>query len=109
MLFIEDLLDAYDAAVLNIDVAHGQIYNVGGGPQNSMSVWQEFGILLSDLVGHKIEVNYESWRSGDQLFYISDIRKARRDLGWQPKVNVHDGIIQLYNWIAALNNCDYLP
>ncbi len=43
MLHVDDLLDAYDAAIENIDVAAGQVYNIGGGPENVMSVWAEFG------------------------------------------------------------------
>jgi len=101
VLFIEDLLDAYDAAVQHIDVAKGQIYNLGGGPQNTISVWHEFGPLLSELLGHQIEVSYGDWRPGDQLVYISDIRKAQHDLGWQPKISVREGITRLYKWVLA--------
>jgi CDP-paratose 2-epimerase len=101
ILFIEDLLDAYDAAVQNIHVAQGQVYNIGGGPQNSMSVWQEFGPLLSDLIGRKITVSYQPSRPGDQLVYISDVRKAKRDLGWGPKIGVRDGVTRLYEWIVS--------
>ena len=38
-LFIDDLLDVYDAAVAHIDVAAGQVYNIGGGPEHTMSIW----------------------------------------------------------------------
>jgi CDP-paratose 2-epimerase len=50
VLFIEDLLDAYDAAFANIKTSAGQIFNIGGGRQNSISVWSEFGPLLEDLL-----------------------------------------------------------
>jgi CDP-paratose 2-epimerase len=101
VLFIEDLLDAYDEAIQHIDVTRGQIYNIGGGPQNSLAVWEEFGPLLSRLVGRNITVSHKPPRPGDQLVYISDIRKARRDLGWQPRINLQEGLTRLYEWIAA--------
>lgn len=101
VLFIDDLLDAYDAVVTHIDQAAGQVYNVGGGPENTISIWREFGPLLEDLLQRPIPVDYHSWRPGDQPVYISDIRKAARDLGWTPKVSVLAGATRLFEWIAA--------
>lgn len=101
VLFIDDLLDVYDAAVEQIDVADGQIYNIGGGPENTMSIWREFGSILEGLMGEPVPVKYSDWRPGDQPVYISDIGKAKQDLGWSPKVGVQEGIERLYNWVLA--------
>jgi len=102
VLYITDLIDFYEAAVNNIEVASGQIYNVGGGIENTISIWAEFSKLLEELVGHSIQVDLADWRSGDQLVFISDIRKAERDLGWRPKIILRDGIDRLYKWIKEL-------
>ena len=51
ILFVDDLLDAYDLAVEKIDVVKGQVYNLGGGPQNVMSIWAEFQPKLEKLLG----------------------------------------------------------
>jgi CDP-paratose 2-epimerase len=99
ILFIEDLLDAYDAAVQNIAVSAGQVYNIGGGPENTISIWKEFSPLLETLLKRNINVRYDDWRPGDQPVYVSDIRKAAQELGWQPKISVRDGIASLANWI----------
>lgn len=99
VLYITDLIDFYEAAVDNIEVASGQIYNVGGGPQNTISIWSEFSVLLEELIGHSIQTDTADWRSGDQLVYISDIRKAERELGWRPRITVQDGIERLFEWI----------
>jgi CDP-paratose 2-epimerase len=101
VLFIDDLLDAYDVAIARIDVAAGQVYNVGGGPAHTMSVWTEFCPILERLIGHPIPVSDDDWRPGDQPIYISDIRKAGRDLGWRPQVGVEEGIRRLYEWVVA--------
>ncbi|MBL7063559.1 MAG: GDP-mannose 4,6-dehydratase [Anaerolineae bacterium] len=101
VLFIDDLLDAYDAAIAHIDVAAGQVYNVGGGPAHTMSVWAEFSPILERLIGHSIPVSNDDWRPGDQPIYISDIRKAGRELGWRPQVGVEEGIRRLYEWVVA--------
>jgi CDP-paratose 2-epimerase len=99
VLFIEDLLDAYDAAFANIKTSAGQIFNIGGGRQNSISVWSEFGPLLEDLLGKQVKTKRKEWRPGDQPVFISDIRKAQSLLGWQPKVGVEQGIQRLFNWV----------
>ncbi len=101
VLFIDDLLDVYDAAVAQIDRAAGEIYNIGGGPENTLSVWAEFGPLLERLLGRPIPVSRGDWRPGDQRVYISDIRKAERELGWKPKVGVEEGIRRLWEWVVA--------
>lgn len=101
VLWIDDLIAAYEAAAANIDVASGQIYNIGGGPENTMSVWAEFGPMLERLAGHPIPVIYADWRPGDQPVYVSDIRKAERELGWRPQVSVVEGIERLWCWIDA--------
>jgi len=99
VLFVDDLLDAYDAAIENIDVAAGQVYNIGGGPGNVMAVWTEFGPILERLLGKQIPVARDDWRPGDQRVFYADIRKAERELGWKPKVDVEQGIERLYEWV----------
>lgn len=100
-LFIEDLLDAYQSFVDNIDKAKGQVYNLGGGPANTISVWTEFGPLLEAFLGRPIPVTYGDWRPGDQPVFIADIRKAKLELGWSPKVTVKDGAKRMFDWINA--------
>ena len=70
------------------------------GPENTLSVWREFGPLLEELSGRPIKVTYDDWRPGDQKVYISDIRKAARDFGWRPQVPVREGINRLYAWVS---------
>ena len=99
VLHVEDLLNAYDAAVEKIDLTAGQIYNIGGGPQNVLSVWAEFGPMLEKLLGKKIPVGRGDWRPGDQHVFYADIRKAGRELGWRPEIGVEEGIGKLVEWV----------
>jgi CDP-paratose 2-epimerase len=102
LLFVDDLLDFYDLAVQNIESARGKIYNVGGGPQNSMSVWLELQPHLERLLRKSIRVEFAPWRPGDQRIYVSDIRRAAAELGWRPKTSLNDGIAKLHSWIQEL-------
>jgi CDP-paratose 2-epimerase len=101
VLFVDDLLDVYDAAVDHIDVAAGQVYNVGGGSARTMSVWAEFGPILERVLGRSISVSYADWRPGDQPVYVSDVRKSERELGWRPRVGVEQGVRRLCEWVVA--------
>src|SRR5258706_9065173 len=99
VLHVEDLLDAYDAAIANIEVAKGQVYNMGGGVGNVLAVWAEFGPMIEKLLGKKVEVAHSDWRPGDQRVFYADYRKAERELSWKPKISLEEGIDQLFKWV----------
>jgi len=99
VLHVDDLLNAYDAAIENINLVAGQVYNIGGGPGNVMSVWAEFGPLLEKLLDKKIPVARGNWRPGDQKVFYADIRKAERELGWKPRIGVEEGVKSLFEWV----------
>ena len=99
VLFVDDLLDAYDSAIANIDRVKGEVYNLGGGPENVISVWAEFGPLLEEELGKSIPVVWRDWRPGDQKVFVADISKAGQALGWKPKIHVEEGVDRLISWV----------
>ena len=99
VLHVDDLLNAYDAALAKMDTARGQVYNLGGGTRNVLAVWSEFGPLLEKLLGKKISVARADWRPGDQRVFYADYSKAKSDLGWEPKIDLEVGIEKLFNWV----------
>jgi CDP-paratose 2-epimerase len=101
VLWIDDLISAYELAAGRIDECAGEIYNIGGGPANTVAVWSEFGPMLESLAGHPVPVTFEDWRPGDQPVYISGIGKAERELGWRPQVSFEEGLNRLWRWVDA--------
>jgi CDP-paratose 2-epimerase len=99
VLFIDDLLAAYQAAVERIEVAAGRVYNVGGGPQNVLSL-RELVERLERLNGRPMKVGFGDWRPGDQRVFVADIGRARTELGWLPRVSVDQGISRLHAWVV---------
>jgi len=99
LLFVNDLVAAYDAAIDHIDVTAGEVFNLGGGRDNTISIWTEFAPMLERMVGKELYVKHGDWRPGDQRVYISDIRKAERVLGWKPQINVEEGVRLLTAWV----------
>ena len=101
LLYVDDLLAAYDMVYANIDKCAGEIYNIGGGAENTLSIWKEFGPLLEKELGREIPVAREDWRPGDQRVFIADISKANRDFGWKPEIGVEDGLRKLIDWVQS--------
>ncbi len=97
VLFIDDLLDAFDAAC-SATQSGGAIFNIGGGPANAVSLLDVIA-HLGGLAGRELPLTFGPWRPGDQKVYVSDITRARRELGWSPVVSWQQGIERLYRWI----------
>ena len=101
LLYIEDLVRAFDLAIKKIDTTKGQIYNIGGGHENTISIWYEFRPILEKLFGKKIDAAFLEARPGDQPIFVSDISKAKKDMDWAPEVRVSEGVSRLYDWVHA--------
>jgi len=99
LLYIDDLVSAFEKVLEKIDKVGGQVYNIGGGVKNTISIWKEFEPLLFELTGKKVKVRFGKARPGDQKVYISDISKAKRDFNWQPKVGIKEGLKKLIAWV----------
>ena len=104
LLYIDDLVRAFRLAALHIESTAGNVYNIGGGPANSISVWHELKSRLAQFAARPLQVTLEEWRPGDQPVYISDTRKAARDFGWTPRVSLEDGLYRLWDWTLQLTD-----
>lgn len=100
LLFIDDLIDLFEQ-ILEQPYRHdGQVFNVGGGADNTLSIWQEFAPLLATMAPVIPVVQFQDWRPGDQRIYVSDISKVQRMLGWRPQVAPPTGIERLITWLC---------
>jgi CDP-paratose 2-epimerase len=105
---VRDLLDARDLSALyaiaidKIGVTRGEIYNVGGGPENQRNLLEVID-QIGELAGKKPQFSFADWREGDQKFYVSDISKARNDLGWEPRIDFDRGLRELISWAESVN------
>jgi CDP-paratose 2-epimerase len=98
VLFIDDLIAALDAATERIDKSSGRVFNIGGGPANSVSLLEllDFMRLELDLAA---EVRFDATRPGDQPVYVSDIRRAGETLNWEPRIGWQAGVRRLVGWV----------
>ncbi len=96
ILYVDDLVSAYEM-FLNSNLKQG-LYNIGGGPDNTLSLL-EFIEQLGLLAGERPHYSFSDWRASDQKVYISDISKIKKELNWQPKISVKEGLGRLADWV----------
>lgn len=98
VLFASDLITCYFNAVDAINVTAGQVYNIGGGVANSLSLLELFQILES-MLGVHMNFKRIPVRQSDQKVFIADIGKANREFGWSPRVDKVNGIRNMVDWL----------
>jgi CDP-paratose 2-epimerase len=106
LLFVEDLVRAMRLAQDNMNLASGEAFNLGGGPNNSTSLLA----LIEEmqlLTGHPIEIEWGPERLGDQRWYIADTSKIRQLLGWVPSIRIREGVRALYEWYLQRPSSDF--
>ena len=97
VLYVEDLLRAFEAVREHQDQAAGEVFNIGGGESNSVSLI-ELIEHIRELSGERIDFERDRLRAGDQLYYVSDYSKLNRITGWKPEVNVRDALERMLAW-----------
>jgi len=98
VLFVEDLIDAFLLAQERIDEISGRAFNIGGGARNTVSLLELLD-MIGDLHGARPTVRFADWRTGDQRYYVSDVRHFQLATGWAPRTGVREGLEQLYEWL----------
>lgn len=97
VLCVDDLVRAIEAVREHQDVTTGQIYNVGGGPQNTISLLELID-RIEALTGRRVHYQLAKPRPGDQLVYITDISKLQRHTEWTPKLTVAQTVERIYDF-----------
>ncbi len=98
VLFVDDLISLYFKAVDQIDTVKGQAFNIGGGPENSLSLLELFAFLEKEL-GIKLNYKKTPWRQSDQKVFIADVTKAQKLLGWRPTITREQGLKKMLDWV----------
>ncbi len=95
-LYIDDYVSLLYSLIWNEDKVKGQVFNIGGGPENIVSVNE----VLKKIGNTK--VTYADWRPSDQKYYVSDISKIKRFTGWKPTIGIDEGLERLGEWVKEL-------
>jgi CDP-paratose 2-epimerase len=97
LLYIDDLLHAFELAREHQRETRGQVFNMGGGPENAVSLLN----LISEierLTGRNVDYAFDERRPGDQLLYITDSSRFEQVTGWASEVRPVQALKKMYDW-----------
>jgi CDP-paratose 2-epimerase len=94
VLCVDDAVDAYVAAWRQIETVAGKAFNLGGGPENAISL-RRLVNHIGLLQGEAPKVHYAPWRPNDQRWYVSDTRHVRQALGLPKPRDWQSGVARL--------------
>jgi CDP-paratose 2-epimerase len=98
-LYVDDLIRALLLARKNIRTLSGQVFNIGGGVENTTSL-RELLALIGELHESRPEIKGANWRPGDQRYYVTDFSKFHTATGWSPRFQMRNGIERLHAWLC---------
>ena len=98
MLHADDLIRLYQAAYEARSASSGEIFNIGGGLENSLSLLELFACLADKLKSTRLSYLQTPRRASDQDFFVADISKAKKLLNWKPQVSVSYGLDLMLEW-----------
>jgi CDP-paratose 2-epimerase len=99
VLNVADAVEAYLSAWRHIEAVQGRAFNLGGGPANAVSLRQLLA-YVEDFLGRPVDLAFSDWRAGDQRYYVSDTRRAARELELRPPIPWRTGVAALARWLA---------
>jgi CDP-paratose 2-epimerase len=99
VLYVDDLVDAFERARVDADRLAGHAFNLGGGPGNTLSLL-ELLAEIGRLTGRAPDVRFEDWRVGDQKYYVSRTQAFEAATGWRARTRVPEGLASLHEWLA---------
>lgn len=97
LLFGTDMARAYLDALENHEKVAGEVFNIGGGENFTMSLLETIK-YIEELTGKVATIEYKDWRHADQRIVTMDLTKIKEKLGWQPVVTPQDGIRLMYEF-----------
>ena len=98
VLHVDDLVQAYQAAIDHQEQVAGQAINIGGGVNNTLSLLELIEQLQTQL-DITIPLTWDDWRPGDQPVFVCDLQKAQQLMHWQPQYSVSAGVTKLIDWV----------
>lgn len=113
-VFVDDVVRLHNLALEN-DSANGQVYNVGTGVGTSVRELAQLVIEVSEKDMYPVfedvaQGNFSGLipdkrrNTAELRSMVLDVTKARRELGWEPEVNLREGILREMEW--AVENLD---
>ena len=100
VLHIDDLCALIEIQIQDISLYNKQIFNVGGGISNSVSLL-ELTEICKQITGCEIEIPCADGRPNDLIWYVTDNTRITEVSGWKPIKTVYDTVSDITEWIQT--------
>jgi len=87
--------DAVNANILAAESKETGVFNIAYGKRISIN---KLAKSIMNIIGKQIKPKYTAPRSGDILHSLADISKAKRKLGYVPKIEIKEGLEETITW-----------
>lgn len=91
--------DAASAALAVLPPSEHKVFNVASGRGTTV---QQLVEALGEVVGRRIEPKRAPPLPGDEPACVLDIRRIREVFGWQPTVDLREGLRRTWFWVQSL-------
>jgi CDP-paratose 2-epimerase len=99
LLHVRDLFNLVRLQAEDIDRFVGQVYNVGGGQEVSVSLKELTG-LCQQITGNEIPIeSVPETRTADIRIYITDNSRITATCGWKPQLSLQQTLEDIHQWI----------
>ena len=98
--YIDDIIDGIVGVIDNIDNLDYDIYNLGNTKTNTLN---QFINYCEDITGKKVIINQMDEQLGDVKRTYSNIDRAKKDLNYNPKIDLYEGLELTYEWLKNYN------
>ena len=92
-VYVDDIVNAMIAAGETEHV--GQAFNIGSGAETTV---RELAEAVRDVTDAAVDIIYTDPREGDIHQSVADITKARSQLGYEPTVDLREGLRRTVDW-----------
>jgi nucleoside-diphosphate-sugar epimerase len=97
--YVSDLVEGICKAMFT-EGTSGEIFNLGNPGEYTI---KELAEKIIGLTGSKSEVKYNgAFRENDPMRRKPDITKAKRVLGWEPKVSLEEGLQKTIEYYRSI-------
>jgi len=95
--YVEDIVSANIAAA--VQGVPGRVYNIGGGSRVSLN---QALAMIERVSGCRLRREFDAVQRGDMRHTCADTELARKDLGFEPRVNLEEGLAAENAWLVEL-------
>ena len=90
-------------AICESDIGGYEVFNIGSGKEYSV---EEIVAMLGEILKRPLTIKQvrERMRKVERMHLLADINKIRNATGWEPKIQLHDALVDIARYYGIIND-----